>query len=83
MEKDKYCTVFAHMGNIKNKQKNKINEQARPNKKKQINAENKAVAARNGWEEGEMGEGWQLQGDRWKRETSGDEHTVAYTEVGM
>lgn len=49
------------MGNIKNKQKNKINEQARPNKKKQINAENKAVAARNGWEEGEVGEGWQLQ----------------------
>ena len=69
--------------NIKNKQKTEINEQARLNKKKHINTENKAGAERNGWEEGEVGEGWQLQGDRWKRETSGDERTVAYTEVGM
>lgn len=67
MEKDKYCMIFAHLGNIKIKPKTKINEQARPNKKKHINTENKAVAERNEWEEGEVGKGQQLQGDRWKQ----------------
>ena len=49
--------IFAHMRNIKNKQKTEINEQAGPNKKKHINTENKAGAERNGWEEDDVGEG--------------------------
>ena len=49
--------IFAHMRNIKNKQKTEINEQAGPNKKKHINTENKAGAERNGWEEDDVKEG--------------------------
>lgn len=69
MEKDKYCMIFAHMGNIKNKQKNKTNEQARPNKKKQINAENKAVGKQE-WMRKVCEKGGNSKGDGWNEKPS-------------